>query len=260
MRILKTMSDEMSRDCAVAVVGTWDPLLHVHRELFQRLARRGSRTGLTPTVILLSPSPARLVNPDPDLCLEYSDLGARLQLIRECAPVRVLVVRMTTRDLEAPPKEFFDLLKSHIRLRELWLGAHQTLGRCKQATHSALQALLRRRRIVLRRLKVCPSSARGGAALRCVDEGKLRQAIAQAGIAPMWGRPRSGVLRLNWPAGSYMALPIARPSVHPVPIAAPRVIQIVPARRGGRLDWPEGVDWLSFIAGPLDRSRASRLA
>jgi hypothetical protein len=258
MRIQRSVSDALDRAPAIAVVGTWDPLLEAHRDLFQKLARAGATQGLIPTVIILYPSPARLVNPDPDICLEYTDLKARVKLIRECAPVKVLVVRMITRDLGSPSSEFFDILKSHIRLRELWLGANQTLGRCKRNSKPALAALARKRNIVLRRLKVSRAKSKGGAAFRLLDDGKLKSAIARAGCAPIWGRPRSGVLRLNWPPGGYTALPIAQPSRHPVPTAAPIRFEIVAARRGARLQWPDEVEWLLFLAGPSDRNPAAK--
>src|ERR1700722_14504844 len=231
MRIQRSVSDSPVRTPALAVIGTWDPLLPVHKDLFQKLARKGAKTGLTPVVIILFPSPVRLLNRDPDICLEYTDLRARVALIRECSAVKILTVRMTREDLDASTRSFFDLIGSHIALRELWLGANQSLGR----------------------LEVCKGSKAGGMALRFLQVGKVRDAIKCAGNAPTWRRPRSGVLRLNWRPGNYIALPISRPSLDTVSTLAPILVKIMPARSGATLEWPApDVEWLSFVAGPAD--------
>ena len=253
MRIQLSASDPAVRGPTLAVVGTWDPLLRAHRELFQELARRGAEAGLTPVVIILFPSPVRLLNPDPAICIEYTDLRARVALIRECAAVNVLTVRMTTRDLDASSVSFFDLICSHIGLRELWLGAHQSLGRCKQGSAAAIAALARRRKISLRRLDVSKKSGVGGRALRLLGEGKLRAAIKCVGHAPIWGRPRSGVLKLNWPPGRYLATSTIRTLLASVSAPVPISVKIASTLKGGTLEWPaQDVKWLSFLAGPAD--------
>ena len=257
MRIQLAVSDSPVRGPALAVIGTWDPLLHAHRELFQELARKGTLAGLTPVVIILFPSPVRLLNPDPAICLEYTDLRARVALIQECAAVKVLTIRMTTHDLDASSRSFFDLIGTHIRLRELWLGANQSLGRCKQGSDAAIAALARRRKISLRRLDACKGGRVGGMALRFLGQGKLRDAIKCVGLAPIWRRPRSGVLRLNWPPGNYLAIPTIRPSLALVSAPSPISVKSLSAIKGGTLEWPaRDVEWLSFLAGPADRPLA----
>ena len=253
MRIQLAASDPAVFGPALAVIGTWDPLVPAHRKLFQELARKAARAGLTPLVIILFPSPVRLLNPDPAICLEYTDLRARVALIRECAAVKVLTVRMTARDLDASSRSFFDLIRSHICLRALWLGANQSLGRCKQGSAAAIATLARRRKISLRRLDVCKESRVGGMALRFLGEGKLRYAVRCVGHAPIWGRPRSGVLKLNWPPGKYLAIPTIRPSLARVSAPGPISVKISSTMKGGSLTWPaQDVEWLSFLAGPAD--------
>jgi FAD synthase len=253
MRIQLSTSDSFAREPALTVIGTWDPLLKAQRELFQKLARRGSVAGLTPVVIILFPSPAKLVNPGSAACLEYSDLRARVALIRECAAVKVLTVRMTARDLDASSRSFFDLISSCIRLRELWMGANQSLGRCRQGSIGAIADFARKRRISLRRLEVCKECNAGGV-LRLLGEGKLRSAIKRVGLAPMWQRPRSGVLKLNWPPGGYLVVPTSRPSLAPVQAADPVAVKIASGEKGGTMKWPaRDIEWISFVAGPADR-------
>jgi FAD synthase len=253
MNIRPGLSDPAVHGPAVAIIGTWDPLLHVHRELFQRLAARGSEAGLTPVVIVLHPAPVRLLNPDPAICLEYTDIRARLALIRECAAVRVLTVNMTVPDLDATVQRFFDVVCSHVELRELWLGADQTLGRCDQSSDEALAAVMCSRNISLRRLSASPESHAGGTALRLLGKGRLKDAVECAGHAPIWGRVSSGTLKLNWPPGKYVAVPLVKPSLVPVVMTAPVSVEVVWTYEGGTLEWPEPTAlWLSFLAGPAD--------
>jgi FAD synthase len=259
MRIQLSASDQWVSGPALAVIGTWDPLLTAHKQLFEKLVRRGTNTGLVPVVIILFPSPARLLNPDPDICLEYTDLSARVALIRKCAEVKVVTVRMSTQDLNASTLSFFDLLESHIHLSELWLGANQSLGRCKQGSAAAIAALTRKRKILLRRLEVSKASKAGASALRSLGEGKIREAIQYVGSAPTWHRPRSGVLKLRWPIGNYSAVPVLQPSLTPVFGPDPISVEIVRASRGGILKWPaREVEWLSFSAGPADPSQVTQ--
>jgi hypothetical protein len=91
---------------------------------------------------------------------------------------------MTSRDLDASVHSFFDLVSSCIGVRELWMGANQSLGRCRQGSIGAIAAFAWNRRIRLRRLEVCKECNVGGV-LRLLGEGKLRSAIKRVGLAPM---------------------------------------------------------------------------
>lgn len=256
MKIQLQLSDAKVRAPAVAVVGTWDPVVDAHRELFQRVARRGRRAKLLPVVIVLFPSPTRLLNPEPGAYLEYTDLRSRIALIRECARINVLVVRFTRRDLDANCRSFFHLVSTHVCLRELWLGVNQSLGRGPQGSDTAISAIARKRNISLRRMPVCHRSRVGGAALQLLAEGKVRAAIKCAGHAPMWSRPRSSILHLDWPPGEYLTVPMVKPSFRAAPTAGMIRLRLSPSIRGCRqeLEWPgRDVAWLGFLAGPADK-------
>jgi FAD synthase len=255
MKIRSSATDKSDGRPAVAVVGTWDPLLGSHRKLFVRLARRGKKAGLTPLVIILFPSPVRLLNPEPDNCLEYSDLAARAALIRESAGVKVLTVHMTVSDLGASTDSFFSLVCAHTPLRELWLGKYQSLGRCKQTSDDALAKLARRRKISLRRLPAHGERDIAQKAWRLIEQGELMRAVRCVGSPPTYRRPRSGVLRTSWPSGRYLAIP-ARESMFPSDSPAeahPISLRVTNAERRRYMKWPErDIQWLTFIAGPAD--------
>lgn len=238
------------------MVGTWDPVVDAHRELFQRLGRRGKRAKLLPLVIIIHPSPARLVNPDPSICLEYSDIKSRIALIQECARVNVLVVHFKKRDLDASFSAFLHLVGSHSHLRELWLGASQSLGRGQQGSDVAIRDYTRKHNILLKRLPYVQRSRVGGEALRLIGEGKVRDATKSAGHAPIWARPRSGVLHVSWPPGEYLVIPVVKPSFTAGPATGviPLRLSTTITGRRQRLDWPRrDVEWLAFLAGPADK-------
>jgi FAD synthase len=256
MKIRFGLSDAPVPIQAVAVVGTWDPVVDAHRELFQRLALRGKRAKLSPLVIILHPSPARLVNPDPGICLEYSDIKSRIALIRECARVNVLVVQFKKRDLNASASSFFSIVDSHSRLRELWLGTGQSLGRGQQGSDVAIRDYTRRHNISLKRLPYVQGSRVGGEALRLLGKGEVKDAIKSAGHAPIWRRPRSGVLHVSWPPGEYLAIPMAKPSFTADPATGVVPLRLSTTTKGAlpQLDWPgRDIEWLAFLAGPADK-------
>ncbi len=253
VRVQISGSDSFCREPALAVIGTWDPMLDPHRELFRRLAVKGAAARLTPVVIVLHPSPVRFLNPGDGVCCEYSDLHARIALIRECAPVKVLTVRMTRRDLDASVQSLLGLLKPYIRLKELWLGAHQSLGRCKQGSAAAIASLARRRNITLRRLPPCDACRLGSATLQLIGKGKLRSAARRASGPPIWRRPQSGVLRLDWPEGAYLATPMSEPRCGNAKTPEPISVRLVRGKTSRTLIWPsKDIKWLSFLAGPAD--------
>jgi hypothetical protein len=262
MKIKHGLSDAPLPIPAIGVIGTWDPVVGANQELFQRLVHQAEQARLLPLVIILDPSPARLLNPDDSICLEYSDIKARIALIRDCAPVNILVVKFKKRDLDASVSSFFHLVDCHSHLRELWLGARQSLGRGQQGSDAAIRRYMRRHHIVLRRLPDVQRSRVRGGALRLLGEGRVRDAIKSAGHSPIWERPRSGVLYLNWPPGEYLALPMSKPSFATGSAAGVISLRLTPTLTGGprRLDWPgRDVEWLAFLAGPSDKKSRRRI-
>lgn len=256
MRVQKALTDAPIRTPALVVIGTWDPLVQAHRELFQEIASHGARVGLTPVVVILFPSPVRLLYADPRRCLEYADINARVTLIRECADVKILIARLTKRDLDASCGSFLDVIGSYLHLRELWLGAGQTLGRGPQGSVSEIANVASSRNISLHRMSACDRSCVvGAAALQLLGEGQMKEAIQCVGHGPIWRRPKSGLLKLNWPPGEYLAVSIAKPSLAPIVSSTPISVRVSLAKDGshGTLKWPgRHVKWLSFVAGPAD--------
>jgi FAD synthase len=254
MRIRSNLSNVAARTPALAVIGTWDPVVEAHQKLFRKIARRAKRVNLTPVVIILHPSPVKLLNPRSKQCFEYSDIKSRVLMIRESAPVEVLVIHFRTDDLDASCRDFFDLLGSRLDLRELWLGAGQSLGRGAQGSDAAIATLARKRHILLRRMKPSHEINVGATTLRLIDQGKVRDAVACAGHPPVWERPRSGFLRLSWPSGKYMVAPLTGSSLE-ADLSQILPIRLVPAVDGRKRQskWPDKqIRRLAIVAGPAD--------
>ena len=255
MKFASGPSDTFDKPDALAVIGTWDPFTEPHRKLFLEMAEHAARTGLTPVVVILHPSPVRLLNPHAKACLEYTDIYARALMIRASAAVRVLILKFLKRDLDASCKDLFRLLEMHIHLRELWLGATQSLGRGPQGSDIAISAHASEHDITLRRLPHAGDVVPGNSALKCVDNGKVKDAIRAAGGFSVWRRPRTGSLKIDWPEGEYVVAPVDAPHFTRIS-GQPQAVRLVPlnAEPGKRLLlWPDhNVPWLAFTAGPED--------
>lgn len=200
----------------MAVVGSWDPLLSTHLSLFRRLARYARPRSLASVVIHLEPSPARHLN-GPLEWPAYDDVEARLALVATCGVSASLVVAFRKRDLTSGARELLELLAEHIQLRELWLGASQSLGRCGHGSDQAIRQICREHRIKVTRLPPTSLDARGRRVRECLIRGELEQAAGIVGRSPVWSRPRNGVLRLAWRPGRYVAAPLSAPDEEPGP-------------------------------------------
>ena len=195
---------------AVAVVGSWDPLLPAHLSLFRRLERYATRRSRSSLVIHLEPSPARHLNG----ALQwptYDDIWTRVAIVAKCGVSASLVVRFRKRDLTAGAAEFMECVTEHATIRELWLGAYQTLGSCKAGSDAMIRKVARTRQIRITRLPHSPPDRKARLVRHCLEHGELEQATRIVGRSPVWSQPRSGSLQLPWRQGSYVAAALSAP-------------------------------------------------
>lgn len=237
-----------------AIVGTWDPLVPAHYDLFRALNRHAREASLASLAVVLHPAPAELIKERVTSWPRYHDLPARLAMMQAAGLDEVLVVHFRSADVDAPAQAFFAVLDAHVVLHELWLGATQSLGRGPQGSYRAIRLLAARRGCVLERLPPSTNTEPGYAVRQFLREGRLREAIRTVGQPPVWGRPRSGVLRLNWRAGGYTVVPLASPTSIPKRSDAMAVRLERDEKGWARLEWPgRDIEWLAFLAGPGDR-------
>ncbi len=261
---------------AVAMVGTWDPLLPAQRQVLMQLSRHAQARSLWAVAVVLHPPPPRFLQPAGAIWPEYTDLPTRLARLRECGLDRALVVHFRRRDLDAATGSFFDLMSSHVPLVELWLGAGQTLGRFEHGSHAGIAEQAARRGIALCRLEPIRAAPGTAEVRRLLHEGRVREAAEAVGHPPVWRRPRSGVLPLHWPPGRYqtVALGAAGPTGSARRRAAADAdrrpgggeagranaelieVELTPGRRSpARLEWPRpDLRCLGVVAGPRDHA------
>ena len=239
---------------AAAVVGGWDPIVPAHRHLFAKLSRHGRRSKLTSLAIALEPNPGRLVH-GPDQWPVYSDLETRISEIRACGIDAVLVIRFARSDLDLGAREFLSTVRAQIRVRELWLGANQSLGFGPGGSGARINRLCGRLGIVVRRLSDSDAGKQTRLARRALWDGRVAGAARFTNRPPVWGRPRSRRLFLAWRTGTYWAVPLDNPLAQIE--SAPCPIHLFAAARSlSRLDWPDSsIRYLAFVRGPGDSPR-----
>jgi hypothetical protein len=248
---------QLNGTAAVAVVGTWDPLMTIHEDLFRILSEYGRRISLSSVVIMLHPPPPSFIPESPAEWPVYDDPQTRISLIKDCGITATLLIDFEKKDLDAPPEDFFDLLRSQVKIDELWLGAHQTLGRGPDAANEALVKAARRRKIHLRRLPEINQRVADDAR-ELLRHGYLAALIDFIGRPPVWARPGEGKLRLAWPPGFYRCVPFNGPTGR----GRGSSFRVRLSRQKDSVcsfQWPhEEIRWLAFVAGPTDEKERSK--
>jgi FAD synthase len=230
---------------AVAVVGSWDPLLPKHVSLFRRLRRYARRHSLASVVIHLEPSPARHLNGALDWPT-YDDVMTRLAIAAASGISASVLVRFRKYDLTAGAREFIEAVTEHVQIDELWLGAQQSLGPCQAGSDQVIRQVARRHRIRIARLPYSSLDGEGRKVRELLILGKLEQAARIVGRSPVWSRPRSGSLRLPWRRGNYVAACVSGPGARAGKSFRLQLTgsdHVIP-----KCVWPDpAVSWLAFL-------------
>jgi FAD synthase len=239
-----------------AVIGSWDPLVPPHLSLFRKLRDHAARYSLCSLVIILHPPPHRLLHGGSDW-VDYEHLDATIAAVLASGIDAAMIVNFKARDVNAGAAAFFDVVAEHVQLRELWLGAQQSLGRGPDGSAATVLELAKQRDFSVERLPGWPEARAGDQVIQLLQKGRLQPAIAFMGRYPAWPRPSRAALRLNWQPGLYLAASIGGPGCLP---GADRFEAELVAREGasGVLEWPSRrVKWLALLAGPGDAAKAS---
>jgi FAD synthase len=236
---------------AFAVAGAWDPLTSRHRELFEQLHCEARRNSCSSLVIAIDPDPAILLHGRAEwpVC---NDLHTRIRLLLASGIDAVLHVHFHKDDLSRGAREFFDLVTAQVALKELWLGAHQSLGRGPNGSQQTILEIAQQCGIRVQRLPV----ARDGTAFdvrRSLAAGLVAEIAQGVGLPPIRSRPRSGAVRLAWRPGCYEVAALDSTTLRP---AGPRLhAELMPSPSGlPKLAWPDpGIRYLAFVKGPADQ-------
>jgi hypothetical protein len=234
-----------------AVIGSWEPLMPNHIQLFDTLVQSAHQDGCGACVVLIDPPPAQLVWKATRVYPEYDDLKTRLFLIAACAVDAILVVDFREADLNATAEEFLAVVQSHVTLGELWLGKTQTLGRGPEGSQIFVRELAKTHGFKLRVLPSPQGTINPHTVLQHVSGGKLVQASALVGRPPVRSRPESGIVYFHWPPGCYAALPLAEPAFGLSPPLPETIkVELISNLNGSTsLHWPSSdVEWLALVA------------
>ncbi len=237
---------------AIAVVGVWDPLLHAHQELFEQVCCQARRNGLTSLALVIDPDPA-LVMRGAGKWPVYDDVRTRIQRLFTAGIDAIIHLRFVQDDLNAGVAEFFTLVNKHATLAELWLGAHQTIGRGPNGSQQAIFEAAEQRGILVHRLPLVRLMPPPYDIRQSLAAGRVAEVVSLVGRPPVRSRPRSGLRRLAWCPGQYQALPLR--GLTTTTAESPIAIELVERPRGlPAFQWPDrGIKYLAFVSGPADR-------
>lgn len=236
---------------AVAVVGVWDPLVPAHRDLFEQVSCHAERAGLSSLAVLIDPDPALVMRGRADWPV-YDDARARGARLRAAGIDAVLRLRFEHGDLAYGAAEFFDLIGVLATLRELWIGAHQSLGRGPLGSRDTIARLAQERGISLCPLPPVRLLPSGYDVRQALASGQIARAATMVGRHPVRSRPSRGKLRLAWQPGIYRVLPLSSPIAPPR--GTPIEVELVADGNGvPGLAWPNpDAPYIAFVEGPGD--------
>jgi FAD synthase len=236
---------------ATIIVGTWDPLLPDHLELFARLSGAAHQNSRDFVVVMLDPAPP-LLRWGLASWAVYDGASIRQHLIRQAGSDAVLRIRFAKRDLDATAAQFLTFVGSHLTFTELSLGDGQILGNGPEGAEPAIARYMAERGMLLRHLPPTSLTPTISQVRALLSIGRVRRAREIVGRPPTWTRPPAGALRLAWRPGTYHAVPLSQPTG--VPHTDPIAIELTPQARGlPRMCWPPLPSrYIAFIAGPAD--------
>jgi hypothetical protein len=243
---------------AVAVVGSWDPLLPHHEQLFGFLHTYAQQTSLSSVVIMLDPPPQLLLNGRSRWPL-YEDANVRVRRILSSGIDALLRIDFDEADLVAGAAELLELASSHMSMAEFWLGATQSLGRGPSGDQAAVQRLAEEYGMTFKRLPKTSDAAVSSDVRWHLLLGTLTKAIMLTRRPPVWSRPQERYLQLAWAPGYYKAVPLIE-SLEDLNINAEdreptMTVSFVPGIDGMPCaEWPDqAVEHLAFVFGPKDQ-------
>jgi hypothetical protein len=239
-----------------AVIGSWDPLSASHLKLLRDLVHRASLEELRACAVVITPTPLRYLRPG--IFRDFDDLETRLALIRDSGIEITLLVHFDEADLDSTADVFLDLICRHLDLKRLWLGATQSLGSGAEGSRAAITSAADRLGFDLSVLPVDQEPPNDQRAWARLARGEISLASRIMGRPPVRARPSGPWAYVDWPVGTYRAVPLeqAREVLFPPWRGAPIEVQVVRRGRSARaFEWPSSThNWLAIV----DRERPAK--
>lgn len=231
---------------AIAVMGVWDPVLPVHRQLFAEVIAHAHARNRAALAILLDPDPRWLLY-GPARWPVYDDGETRRRLLRAVGFDAVLGLLFEAADIHGGAAEVFDRVTRQVRLEELWLGANQRLGSGDGGSASTVQRVAAQHHVALRRLPDVATLPQANQVRGLLAQGRVTAAAAIVGHPPARRQPPDGTLRFAWSPGIYRAAGTTSDA------AVCHFVISLEAKPDGlaAFSWPQPtIRQLEFIAGP----------
>ena len=255
----------VSRPVAL-VIGTWDPFSDDTERSLRELARDADRRGLDLAAVMFDPAPATFLFEEPWYPF-YNDRYARLELLRASGVTATVVVDFEPEDIKGSAHNLFDLVGDALRIRELYLGPGQSLGRGDRGSRRTINRIGRERGF---RVVTWQREGEG------VWDAEVRQALHRGAVSEavrLHGRPpllsaRGAAHRAEagtpwtWPCGAYDAVEVEAPTS---PVSTGRAVrfELRGDDRDKRAVWSHDIGdrYVAVLRGPGDDvARAPRHA
>ena len=124
----------------ILTIGVFDGVHLGHKYLLAKLIERARQLNLLSGVVTFDPHPQKLLSPKTKLPF-LTTLGQRKALLKDAGTEAVIVLPFTRELARLSAQEFVELLKDHLRLKELVIGPDFTLGRNREGNVSILRKL-----------------------------------------------------------------------------------------------------------------------
>jgi riboflavin kinase/FMN adenylyltransferase len=139
MQLIQDLSQMAPEGGVVLTMGVFDGVHLGHRHLIGQVVSRARQIGCLSGVITFHPHPAAVIRGE---CLPILTTSQeRLYLIRQLDADVVINMPFTTELSRLTAREFMDLIRTHLRLRELWIGPDFVLGRGREGNVTCLRQL-----------------------------------------------------------------------------------------------------------------------
>jgi FAD synthase len=197
----------------ISTIGAYDPLTSDHLNLASALVNRCRNGNLSPSVVIITPSPAALLTPDQKMPL-HMDLEARIRELQKAGIELVVVASFSREDLELKAYDFLNKLRSVIPLAGIWLGANQSLGTGLLGSNRAVAEYAKEAGMEFKILDLDRTLRQ-----QCLEVQKLLSRGDMGLVKDVTGvypqvtlRCGKSIEALHWPAGTYESRSLKTPT------------------------------------------------
>lgn len=121
-------------------VGVFDGVHLGHKSLFKQLTRQAREQNLISGVVTFKQRPQEVLTPQPKLPF-LTNLEQRIELIKNEGVKAIIALSFTLELAQMNARHFVGLLKKHLRMRGLIIGADFALGRNREGNINILHTL-----------------------------------------------------------------------------------------------------------------------